>query len=189
MATIDPGRLRPGMKIVCDGQLWVVTDFSLRTPGNLRSFVQTKLRNIKDGRVVDRTFRGGGELPEQADFEQKTCQFLYKDDQGYNFMDLTTYEQFMLPEEFLGLGAKFLIPETEVVVAFWEAKPVGVELPPKMVFTVVDTMEFVTKGNSSGNITKDALLDSGMTIQVPAFVKNGDKVRVSTDDGSYVERA
>lgn len=189
MPTIDPNRLRPGMKIVLDDQLWVVTDFQLRTPGNLRSFVVCKVKNLIDGRLVERTFRGGNDHPEQAQVEQRTCQFLFNDESGYNFMDLTTYEQFFIPEELLGFQARFLIPEAEVIVSYWDGKPVGVELPPKMVFTVVDTIEFVTKGNSSGNITKDATLDSGMVIQVPAFIKKGEKVRVSTEDGSYVERA
>jgi elongation factor P len=104
-------------------------------------------------------------------------------------MNLSNYEQFALPEEFLGFQAKFLVAEAEVIIGFWDEKPVALELPPKMTFTVVDTMDAIAKGNSSGSITKDAKLDTGLTIQVPPFIKMGDKVRVSTEDGSYVERA
>jgi elongation factor P len=188
-APIDPTKLRPGMKIVCEGQLWMVTSYDHRTPGNLRSFVVCKLKNIQDGRVVERTWRGAAEPPEQADFDTRTCQYLYKDADGHHFMDLTTYDQFQIPDEILGLAAAFLIPETEVIVGFWDSKAMGVELPPKMVFTVADTYDDIARGNSSGNITKEATLETGMKIQVPALVKTGDKVRVSTDDGSYVERA
>ena len=189
MATIDPNRLRPGMKIVIDGQLFTVVDYNLRTPGNLRSFVVCKLRSFADGRVIEKTFRGGADHPEQADFEQRTGQFLYKDEDGYVFMDSKSFEQFTIREEALGFQAKMLAGDMEVVVAYWNGNPVGIDLPPKMVFTVVDTMETVSRGNTSGNIMKDATLDTGLVIQVPAFVKTGDKVRVNTEDGSYVERA
>lgn len=188
-ATIDPVKLRPGMKIVSEGQLWVVTSFDHRTPGNLRSFVVCKLKSLTDGRIVEKTWRGAAEPPERADFDQRTCQFLYKDADGFHFMDLTSYEQFQIDEELLGIAAQFLIPETEVIVGFWDGKPMGLEMPPKMVFTVTDTYDSIAKGNSSGNITKEATLETGMKIQVPAFVKTGDKVRINTDDGSYVERA
>ncbi len=189
MPTIDPVKLRTGNKIVLDGQLWVVTDFQHRTPGNLRSFVVCKIKNLQDGRVIERTFRGASDWPEKADFEQRTCQYLFNDDFGYHFMDSQSYEQFALPAEFLGDQAQFLVPEAEVVVGFWQQNPVGVELPPKMVFTVTDTYDTIAKGNTSSNITKEATLETGMKIQVPAFIKTGDKVRVSTDDGGYVERA
>jgi elongation factor P len=189
MPTIDPVKLRPGMKIVCEGQLYVVTEFNHRTPGNLRSFVVCKLRGYADGRVVEKTFRGSADHHEEADFEQRTCQYLYNDSDGFHFMDTKSYEQFILSAEYLGVQAKMLVAEAEVVVAFWNANPVGVELPPKMVFEIVDTIDAPSRGNSSGNITKDATLDTGLVIQVPGFVKKGDKVRVSTADGTYVERA
>lgn len=189
MPTIDPVKLRPGMKIVVEGVLYVVTDFQHRTPGNLRSFVVCKLRHFLDKKVIEKTFRGGADWPEQADFEQKTCNFLYSDQDGYHFMDSKTFEQFALDEEMLGFQAKLLSPDTEVVMAFWNGAAVGVELPPKMVFTVTETQDTVSRGNTSGNVMKDALLESGLTVAVPSFVKKGDKIRISTEDGSYVERA
>lgn len=189
MGTIDAGRIRPGMKIVMDNQLWVVTDWQLRTPGNLRSFVVIKARNLQDGRTIEKTFRGGTDNPEQADVDVKSCQFLYKDGTAYTFMELNTYEQFELQEEMLGPQAKFLLPEAEVQVQFWNDRAIGVDIPLKMVFKIIDTMDIVSKGNSSGNITKEATLETGLVIQVPAFIKNGEKVRVNTETGEYIERA
>ena len=189
MATaIDPGKLRPGMTVVINKELYLVQSFDLRTPGNLRSFVRSKMKNLRDGRVVEMTFRGSAEEILEADYETKTCQFLYKDQGHFIFMDLQTYEQFTLDEEFLGLQSNFLIPEAEVLVAFWEARPVSVELPPKMVFTVTDTVSEVSRGNSSGSIMKDAKIETGFVVQVPSFIKNGEKIRISTEDGAYVDR-
>ncbi|MBI5154851.1 elongation factor P [Candidatus Poribacteria bacterium] len=188
MATVDANRLRPGMKIVVDGQIWTVTDFQHRTPGNLRAFVVCKIKNLKDGRVTEKTFRGAENTAETAEFEQHTCQFLYKDGDGYHFMDLGSYEQFSLPEEDLGLSAKFLVPDSEVVGSFWEGRPIGIELAPKVTFKVVYTIDAV-RGNTANQVTKEAELENGYKLQVPSFVKTGDRIVVSTDTGAYVERA
>ncbi len=189
MPTIDPVKLRPGMKIVSEGSLFQVLDTQHRTPGNKRSFVVCKMRSLEDGRVHEKTFRGSADHPESAEFEQRTCQFLYSDQDGFHFMDLTTYDQFLLEESFLGLQAKMLVAEAEGIVSYWNGKPVGVDLPSKLVFTVTETMDDVAKGNTSGSITKEATLESGLKVQVPPFVKTGDKVRVNTETGEYVERA
>ncbi len=189
MPTIDPIKLRPGMKIVMDGKLYVVLTYDHRTPGKGQPSTTVKLRSYADGNVVEKTFKGSGEHPEQAEFEQRTVQFLYDDPDGYHFMDLTTFDQFALDSEFLGLQAKFLVPEAEVIMSYWNGNPVGLDLPPKMVFEVADTQDDVARGNTSGNITKDATLETGLVVQVPPFVKTGEKIRISTQDGSYVERA
>ncbi len=189
MATIDPIRLRPGMKIVMDGKLYLVTSFDHRTPGKGQPSTTVKLKTYDGGNVIEKTFKGASDHPEVAEFEQRTVQFLYDDQDGYHFMDLTTYDQIMLDEDFLGMQAKFLIPEAEVIMSFWNQKPVGLDLPAKMVFTITETMDDVARGNTSGNVQKDATLETGLVIQVPSFIKTGEKVRVSTDDASYVERA
>jgi elongation factor P len=189
MASIDPGDLRPGMKVVVEKELYIVQSFDLRTPGNLRSFVRSKMKKVSDGRVVEMTFRGAGADIQQADYETKTCQFLFKDGTDYNFMDLTTYEQFSLTEDFLGLQASFLIPEGEMLVAFWEGRPINIDFPPKMVFTVTDTIGDVAKGNTANQILKEATIETGFKLQVPSFVKIGDKIRISSEDGSYIDRA
>lgn len=186
---LDPGKLRPGMKVVIENNLWLVTSFELRTPGNLRSFVRCKMKSLKDGRVEEMTFRGGAADVELADFETKSCQFLFKDADGYHFMDLTSYEQFTLSEEFLGFQSQFMVAESEIIVSFWEGRPVGINLPPKLVFKVTDTMDVVAKGNTSNAVMKDATIETGAVIKVPAFVKIGDSVRINTEDGTYVDRA
>lgn len=187
-ANIDPGKLRPGMKVVIEGELYLVTSFDLRTPGNLRSFVRSKMKKISDGRVVEMTFRGSSDI-QLADFETKTCTFLFKQDDEFTFMDLETYEQFVLHEEFLGIQAQFLVPEAEAIVSFWEGRPVGVQLPPKLTLTVTDTIETLAKGNTANAITKEATVETGFKLEVPSFVKVGDKIRINSEDGSYVDRA
>lgn len=189
MPTIDPGKLRPGMKVVIDNQLWVITDWQLRTPGNLRSFVVVKVKNLVTGQLVEKTYRGSQDWPEAADTETRACQYLYSDEMGFYFMDLNSYEQFMLATDFVGSQARYLMPDAEVQVAFWNGNPTGLELPLKMVFKIVDTVDEVSRGNSSGNITKDATLETGIVVQVPAFIKNGEKVLVNTETGQYIERA
>ncbi len=175
MAQVDPGSLRPNMKVVIDGELYIVQTFDLRTPGNLRSFVRSKMKKVSDGRVIEMTFRGSSNI-EEADYETQTCQYL------------TTYDQFEVSRDFLGIKANFLAPEAEVLVAFWNEKPVDVQLPPKLVFEVTDTIDMVAKGNSANTITKEAEVETGFKLQVPVFVQIGDKIRISTEDGSYVER-
>ncbi|MDX2175844.1 MAG: elongation factor P [Candidatus Sumerlaeia bacterium] len=189
MAQVDPNSLRAGMKVVIEGTLYQVTEYELRTPGNLRSFVRTKMKSLLDGRVVEMTFRGGKFDIQEADYETKTCNFLYSDQDGYHFMELTSYEQFTVSGEFLGIQANFLVPDTEVIVAFWENRPVSLLLPPKIAFKVVDTIDEVTKGNSANQILKEATIETGYKLQVPGFIKIGDSVRISTDDGMYVDRA
>lgn len=188
MAGLDPGQLRPGMKVVISGDLLQVMTWELRTPGNLRSFVRCKMKHLKDGRVTEMTFRGSNEEILEADFETKNCQYLYKEQENHVFMELTTYEQFSLSEEFLGFQAQFLVPDAEMLVAFWDGKPVSLDLPSKMVLEVTDTIGDVVRGNSSGPITKEATLNTGLKVMVPSFVKIGDKVRVNTEDGAYVDR-
>lgn len=189
MPTIDPIKLRPGMKIVMDGKLYVVLTFDHRTPGKGQPSTTVKMRSYETDSVIEKTFKGSSDHPEQAEFEQRTVQFLYNDPDGYHFMDLGTYDQISLQEDFLGMQAKFLIPEAEVIMSFWNEKPVGLDLPPKMVFTITETQDDVAKGNTSGSITKDAIIETGLKIQVPPFIKTGEKVRVSTETGDYVERA
>lgn len=189
MPTIDPINLRPGMKIVVDGKLFIVTSFDHRTPGKGQPSTTVKLKSYADGLVIEKTYKGSADHPEIAEFEQRTVQYLYNDPDGYHFMDLTTYDQILLTEDFLGFQAKFLVGDAEVIMSFWNGEPVGLDLPPKMVFEVVETQDNVAKGNTSGSITKEAILETGMAVQVPPFIKTGEKVRVSTEDGRYVERA
>ncbi|MCB2155306.1 elongation factor P [bacterium] len=187
MPPIEPAKVRPGNKLVVDGDIYEVIEFAHTKPGKGQAFVKCKIKNLQNGRVLEKTWKIG-EMLETADFQKHTCQFLYSDPDGYNFMDLGSYEQFFLPEDMLGYGAKFLQPDAEVIVSFWEGRPIGVELPPKAVFEVTDTVEAV-KGNTANAITKDATIETGHVLQVPPFIKIGEKIVVSTETGEYVERA
>lgn len=188
MTTIDPQKIRNNMKLVLDEQLWQVVTFDHVARGKVRSFVVAKLRNLQDGRVIEKTFKGS-ESPVLADFQQKKAQYLYSDDMGHHFMNLDTYDQYTLSEDAMGDAGKFILPETEVLVAFWEDKPVTVELPAKMVFEVTDTIDDIARGNTANAVTKEATLETGYKLQVPPFIKKGQKIRVSTETGDYVERA
>lgn len=187
MPPIEPGKIRPGNKLVIEDDVWLVVDFAHTKPGKGQAFVVLKIKSLTRGNVLERTYKIG-EMLETADFEKKTCQFLYSDDAGYHFMDMTSYEQFALQEDILGNATTFLQPDTDAIVSFWEGRPIAVELPAKITLAVKDTMEAV-KGNTATNITKDATLENGMVVQVPPFIKIGEKVVVNTETGEYVERA
>ena len=187
MAPIEPAKVRPGNKLVVDGDVWLVTDFAHTKPGKGQAFVKCKIKSFSSGRVLEKTWKIG-EMLETADFEKKTCQYLYNDPDGYYFMDMGSFEQFALDENFLGDSIKWLTENMEVVGSFWEGSPVDIELPSKVTFEVAETIDAV-KGNTATAITKDATLSNGTIVQVPPFIKTGDKVVVNTDTGEYVERA
>ena len=187
MTPIEPGKVRPGNKLLIEGDVWSVVEFAHTKPGKGQAFVKCKIRNLRDGRMLEKTWKIG-EMLETADFERRSCTFLYSDADGYHFMDLGSYEQFALTDKELGMATKFLQPDTEVIGSFFEGKPLSIELPPKLTFTVTETIEAV-RGNTSTQITKDATLDTGIVIQVPPFIKEGEKVVVNTETGEYVERA
>lgn len=187
MAPIEPAKVRPGNKLKIDGDVWLVVEFAHTKPGKGQAFVVVKIKSLTNGRVLERTYKIG-EMLETADFEKRTCQFMYNDDDGYHFMDLGTYEQFPMDKDVLGMAADFMQPEMEAICSFWEGRAIAVELPPKIILEVTDTIEAV-KGNTATNITKDATLENGLVVQVPPFIKIGEKIVVSTETGEYVERA
>jgi elongation factor P len=187
MPPIEPAKVRPGTKLLVEGDVYTVVDFAHTKPGKGQAFVKCKIKNLRDGRTLERTWKIG-EMLETADFERRSCQFLYNDEDGYHFMDLGTYDQFALSEELLGLSAQFLQAEMQVVGSFFEGKPLSVELPAKVTFEVVDTIEAV-RGNTASSITKDATLENGYVAQVPPFIKIGDRIVLNTETGDYIERA
>lgn len=187
MPPIEPGKIRKGTKLVIDQDVWTVVDFAHTKPGKGQAFVTARIKSLSDGRVLERTWKIG-EMLETAQFEKRSATFLYNDEEGYHFMDLRSYEQFTLQEDDLAMGVHFLQPEMEVIASWWEDKPLGLELPPKVILEVTDTIEAV-KGNTATQITKDATLENGYVIQVPPFIKIGEKVVVNTETGEYVERA
>lgn len=178
--------LRRGNIVKFEGDLWRVFEVEHQTPGNLRARVQTKLKNLRNGAMKDQRFRSEDEV-EKAHLDQKTMQFLYRDGADFHFMDMANYEQTHIAEEVLGDAVYYLIPETSIDVDFYEGNPVGIELPTTVELKVVETTPEV-KGGTAGAQRKPAKLETGLMVQVPAFVGEGEVIRVTTEDGAYLER-
>ena len=164
-----------------------VLDFQHRTPGNLRAFVQVKLRNIRNGSSSETRF-SSTENVERATLAQHEMEYLYSDGDLYHFMNTETYEQIGLTEEQLGDATGYLSEGLKIQVEFFDGTPIGIELPPVITLEVVET-EPELKGATASNSNKPAKLSTGVTIMVPPFVKQGDKIRVDPNEGRYLERA
>lgn len=179
-------QIRRGTVIVFEGDPCRVIDFHHHTPGNLRAFVQTKLRNLRTGTTFEHRFRAADTV-ERAVLATQELQYLYSDGHHYHFMNTQTYEMLELDEETLGDAAQWLAPNMNILVEFYEGRPIGIELPSSLEFRVVET-EPVLKGATQTAMTKPAKLENGVTIQVPGFVAEGDVVRVDPREGKYLER-
>ena len=187
MDTVQATRLRPGMVIQLDGNLYAVFSLYHRTPGNKRGFVQTKLRNLRSGAMVEHRF-SSETVVERAYLDEKEVEFLYQEGDVFTFMDTTNYEQYHLNREALGDTVGYLVPNLQLKVEFFEGKPIGLELPPAVDLKVVETEPGI-KGATVSNVNKPAKLETGITVQVPPFIDAGEVIRVDTADGTYLERA
>jgi elongation factor P len=185
MATAND--LRRGMAISYNGDVCVVLDMQHRTPGNLRAFVQATLRSLRTGKSSDVRF-SSTERIEPVPMIARKMEFSYKDGADYVFTDPETYETVTLTPELLGDVRNYLVENGQVTVTFVEDKAVSVELPPSVVLTVADAPEGV-RGDSSSNVQKPVTLETGITVQVPLFIKTGEKIKVDTRTGKYMERA
>jgi len=184
---IQATQIRRGMVIIHNGQPHRVLEFHHHTPGNLRAMVQTKLRSLKTGNSTEHRFRSTDSV-ERAILEEHEMTYLYKDGNTYHFMNTETYEQIGLDEEALGDMVGYLLPDTMIQVEFYEGQPIGIEIPAVVEMTVIET-EPELKGATVSNVNKPAKLETGITIQVPPFIKQGDRIRVDTTEGRYIERA
>src|SRR5919202_5370687 len=180
-------QLRPGMVIKFNNELHSVFSMVHRTPGNLRGFVQAKMRNIRSGSMIEHRFSSEDKV-ERVAFDEHEMEYLYDDGEYYYFMNIENYEQMHLTKDILGDGVFYLIPQLRVNVEFYEGKPISVEMPPTVDMTVVET-EPGLKGASVSNVTKPAKTETGLVVQVPPFITEGEKIRVSTSEGTYQERA
>lgn len=178
---------KKGLKIELDGQPFVIIDFLHVKPGKGGAFVRTKLKNLVTGRVLDQTFRSG-ERVKKPDLEEREMQYLYRDGEDFVMMDNETYEQLTLTPEQMGEAALFLPENLTVKVLFFNKQPVAVELPLAVELTVIETEPGVRGDTASGG-SKPATLETGAVIQVPLFINVGDRVRVDTRTGTYLERA
>lgn len=174
------------MIIKFEGDLWRVFEAMHQTPGNLRARVQCKLKSLRTGSMKDYRFRSEEEV-ERAHLDQKQMQYLYADGAGLHFMDTETYDQIVMSEENLGDSMRYLVAESKITVDFYEGSPVGIELPSTVDLKVVETPPEV-RGATAGAQRKPAKLETGLVVQVPAFIGEGEMIRVSTEDGAYMER-
>src|SRR5579863_1480236 len=184
---ISATQLRPGMVVKWNGELFSVFKMEHRTPGNLRGFVQVKMRKLSSGTMMEHRFSSEDKV-ERASLEEHEMEYLYDDGEYYYFMNTENYEQMHLTKDMLGDGVLYLIPQLHVNVEFYEGKPISVELPPSVEMTVVET-EPGLKGATASNVTKPAKMETGLVVQVPPFINEGERIRVSTSGGSYQERA
>jgi len=179
--------LRPGMIIRHNNELFTIHRAEHRTPGNLRAFVQARMRNLRTGALIDHRFRSEDTV-ERAAIDEVEMQYLYSDGDSYYFMNTANYEQIHLPKESVGDRAAYMIPDVLLKVAFFEGRPVDVELPATVDLKVVQTEPGI-KGGSATNVTKPATLETGVVVQVPPFISEGETIRVDTAEGKYIERA
>jgi len=175
------------MVIKFNNELYSVFKMEHRTPGNLRGFVQAKMRKLSSGTMIEHRFSSEDRV-EKAALEEHEMEYLYDDGEYFYFMNTETYEQMHLTKELLGDATGFLIPNLKVTVEFYEGKPMSVELPAAVDLTVVET-EPGLKGATVSNVTKPAKLETGLVVQVPPFINEGEKIRVSTSEYAYLERA
>lgn len=180
-------QLRPGMVIKWNGDLYSVFKKEHRTPGNLRGFVQAKLRRLSNGSIYDHRFSSEDRV-EKVSLDEHEMEYLYDDGDAFHFMNTETYEQMHLSRELLGDAVDYLIPQLKVNVVFYEGKPISVDLPPSIEMKVIETEPSI-KGATVSNVQKPAKMETGLVVQVPPFISEGEVIRVSTEDGSYLERA
>ena len=185
--TLLATRLKKGMIIKLDNELFRIHDLMHVTPGNLRGFVRVKARNLRTQSMSEQKLRSE-DVIERATLDEKEMQFLYNDGDGFHFMDTETYDQIHMDAETLGDAVGYLKPEMTIRVEFYGTEPVGIELPQTVDLKVVETVPGI-KGATATNQLKPATLETGMVVQVPPFIDEGDMIRVNTDTGEYLARA
>ena len=175
------------MVIRHNNELFSIHRAEHRTPGNLRAFVQARMRNLRTGAMIDHRFRSEDTV-ERAVLDEVEMQYLYSDGDSYYFMNTENYEQIHLHKDVVEDRAFYLVPDVMIKVEFYEGRPVDIELPPTVDLKVVETDPGI-KGASATNVMKPARLETGLMVQVPPFINEGEKIRVDTTEGAYLERA
>lgn len=179
--------MRPGMVIKHNNDLYSVYKAEHRTPGNLRAFVQARMRNLRNGAMIDHRFRSEDDV-ERAIIDEVDMQYLYGDGDFFYFMNTQNYEQVSLHKGVIGDRSLYLIPDVVIKVEFFEGRAIDVQLPATVDLKVVETEPGI-KGASATNVTKPAKMETGVIVQVPPFISEGERIRVDTETGAYVERA
>ena len=179
--------LRPGMVIKHNNELFSIYKAEHRTPGNLRAFVQAKMRNLRTGAIIDHRFRSTDDV-ERAIIDETEMQYLYSDGDSYCFMNTQTFDQVHLHRDVIADRAQFLVPDVMLKVEYYEGRPIDIHLPPTVDLKVVETEPGI-KGGSATNVGKPAKLETGLVVQVPPFIGEGETIRVDTIERKYLERA
>lgn len=174
------------MVIKFNNELFSIFNVNHRTPGNLRGFVQAKMRNLRSGAMIEHRFSSEDRV-EKAQLDEQEMEYLYDDGEYYYFMNTATFEQIHLTQDLLGDGVQYLAPNLKVNVEFYEGRPLSVELPATVDLKVLET-EPALRGATVSNVTKPATLETGLVVQVPPFVNTGEVIRVNTAEGTYQER-
>ncbi len=184
---IPATQMRPGMIIKHNNDLHTVFSVEHRTPGNLRAFIQAKLRNIRTNAMFEHRFRSSDPI-EKISVDEVAMEFLYQDGDDFYFMNTENYEQLNLKRDILGDAVEYLTPNLQIKVEFYDNKPVGIELPQTVVLTIVET-EPGLKSATASSVTKPAKTETGLVVQVPPFINEGEKIKVDTAEGAYFSRA
>jgi elongation factor P len=184
--SIQATRLRKGMLIKVGDNLFRIIDLHHLTPGNKRAHIQVRMRNIRTMTLADEKFRAEDDV-ERATLDEREMQYLYNDGDHYYFMDTSSYEQIHIAAEALSDSVNYLIPDAVIRVEFYDAEPVGIELPPTVDLLVKETVPGI-KGATASAQVKPATLETGLVISVPSFINEGDRIRVNTETGEYQGR-
>lgn len=182
----QPTDLKKGVVVQIEGKPYRVTDYNQKVMGRGGSIVNVKLKNVIDGNIIPKTYKGQDKI-EPADLNNKSVQYLYNDGSNYYFMEPETFEQFELPSELVDSASQYMKEADEVNLQFFGERVINVELP-KNVYLEVTYTEDVVKGDTTSNVLKDATLETGLVVKVPAFIKLGDVISVDTSTGEYRER-
>ncbi len=184
---INVNDIKNGVTIMIDGQIYQVVEFLHVKPGKGSAFMKTKLRNLRTGGIVEKTFNTNVKF-EKANINKQNVQYLYNTGDTYFFMNMETFEQLELSSDQVGDSKNYLIENMNVYVILYEGELLGIDLPDKVEFTVVET-EPAVRGNTTNNALKDATVETGLVVKVPMFIEQGEKILVTTADGKYSSRA
>lgn len=179
--------LRPGYGVKMDGKLWVITNFEHRTPGNLRAFIQIKIRNVVNGAIIEKRLASADDV-EVIDLDRRNMEYLFSDNHGATFMDTESYEQMVIPESVLGDALKYIRPNGSTIVLLYDGNPISIELPASVELIVKDCEPGVRNATAT-NVQKEATMETGLKTRVPSFINIGESLKISTADGSYQSRA
>ena len=184
---INVNDIKTGMTLIIEGNIYQIVDFLHVKPGKGSAFMKTKLKNLRTGGTIERTFNTNVKF-EKANINRSSVQYLYNTGDTYCFMNMETYEQLELTSDQLGDDKLYLIENMTVMVSFFQGELLGVILPDKIEMTITET-EPAVKGNTTNNAMKDAKIETGYTVKVPLFISQGEKIIISTSDGKYSSRA